>query len=479
MAHARGQPSNPQIAVLTGMPVSGMAYLDRPSEAGYFIFPDLSVRHEGKYRLVFNLYEETKEDRDRDAEGVDGRPPLPGGPNAPSNAFDWRLAVDSMPFTVFSAKKFPGLAESTVLSRTVAEQGCRVRIRRDVRMRRRDDKAAGYDEYDQEAEYTRARRTATPEERYSRQRSLSNTSVDRAQYMNDGPRRSSVSEYPPPYQQAYTPSPVAQQAPPPGGFLAFGQSTAPQYAAPPQAYGPPPPAPAQAAMHAPSYQQAPMPYPPQQYRRPSSAGHPYPERQAYPPYQPPVASGPRYDDYRRSSVGTGYTTTPGSTSVAHYPTVDPTYGSRAQPAQSYQPYPPRATTPNLPPVLPALKVPAMEPRYGSISSPAGPPPTDATHSNQAASYDSSRPGSSYQAHQPLAPASADYHQRAQKRSFDSVFSSVPHSKALHNGQRPASSYAEAASHFDDDDKEEAEAMFRMQYKRADGTEGARPLPSLF
>ena len=43
--------------VLTGMPVAGMAYLDRPTAGGYFIFPDLSVRHEGKFRLSFNLYE--------------------------------------------------------------------------------------------------------------------------------------------------------------------------------------------------------------------------------------------------------------------------------------------------------------------------------------------------------------------------------------------------------------------------------------
>ena len=54
--------------VLTGMPVSGMAYLDRPQEAGYFLFPDLSVRHEGRYRLTFNLYEQTKDEKDMDAD---------------------------------------------------------------------------------------------------------------------------------------------------------------------------------------------------------------------------------------------------------------------------------------------------------------------------------------------------------------------------------------------------------------------------
>ncbi|KAK6411743.1 velum formation-related protein, partial [Oleoguttula sp. CCFEE 5521] len=46
--------------VLTGTPVAGMVYLDRPSPAGYFIFPDLSVRHDGRFRLSFSLYEEVK-----------------------------------------------------------------------------------------------------------------------------------------------------------------------------------------------------------------------------------------------------------------------------------------------------------------------------------------------------------------------------------------------------------------------------------
>ena len=56
------------------------------------------------------------------------------------------MEVKSQDFVVYSAKKFPGLTESTALSRTVAEQGCRVRIRRDVRMRRRDGK--GGNDYD-------------------------------------------------------------------------------------------------------------------------------------------------------------------------------------------------------------------------------------------------------------------------------------------------------------------------------------------
>ncbi|KAL1892710.1 hypothetical protein Cpir12675_004407 [Ceratocystis pirilliformis] len=136
MAHGRVQtPSATSPPVLTGMPVSGMAYLDRPTVAGYFLFPDLSVRHEGRYRLAFNLYEEIKDAGDASIDPTDKISNANPGPS-----FDWRMEVKSNAFTVYSAKKFPGLTESTLLSRTVADQGCRVRIRRDVRMRTRENK---------------------------------------------------------------------------------------------------------------------------------------------------------------------------------------------------------------------------------------------------------------------------------------------------------------------------------------------------
>ncbi|KAI9749165.1 MAG: velvet protein [Lichina confinis] len=187
IAHGRVPQTTQAFPVLTGMFVSGMAYLDRPMPAGYFLFPDLSVRHEGKYRLSFNLYEETKDAKDADAEPSEqaraarARSRMPG-PHSPQAFVDWRLEVKSKPFTVFSAKKFPGLAESTSLSRIVAEQGCRVRIRRDVRMRRRGDAkptaaaaAAGFeDEHEDEDEglecddVDRAQTPATNEQQLGR-----------------------------------------------------------------------------------------------------------------------------------------------------------------------------------------------------------------------------------------------------------------------------------------------------------------------
>lgn len=263
MAHGRVQtPAANQPPVLTGMPVSGMAYLDRPQEAGYFLFPDLSVRHEGRYRLTFNLYEETKEDKDKDPDTPDPKITNPGLSVATGGSFDFRMEVKSVDFVVYSAKKFPGLSESTQLSRVVAEQGCRVRIRRDVRMRRRDRKAGG--DYDNaEDEYARRRRTETPESRDFRARSMSG-SAERTPYSVDTPRRPSGVEYPPHFPSQSSSS---------GGHLQF-LGTTPQYAQP-QSYPQPPSIPA-----SPSYPSSqPAPYSHQSnYAPPQQSPYSQPER---------------------------------------------------------------------------------------------------------------------------------------------------------------------------------------------------------
>ncbi|KAL2185427.1 hypothetical protein L209DRAFT_438833 [Thermothelomyces heterothallicus CBS 203.75] len=283
LAHARGTASSTNTPpVLTGMPVSGMAYLDRPLEAGYFLFPDLSVRHEGRYKLTFNLYEETKEDKDRDKD-CDSRshPPIAGLNPATGGSFDFRMEVKSQEFVVYSAKKFPGLAESTALSRVVAEQGCRVRIRRDVRMRRRDGKPTG--DYDNaEDEYNRRRRTATPDNRndYNRARSMSG-STERTPYPADSQRRPSVADYPPQYGQN----------PPSGGHLQFlgGNSNSQYPAAPPQSYAQPPSVPASPV------------YPPAQ----STSS--YQMQSSYPaPPPPPAAATPRSQSRERTPSQSSY-----------------------------------------------------------------------------------------------------------------------------------------------------------------------------
>lgn len=135
VAHGRMPPDDRHKAIITGTPVAGVVYLDRPSPAGYFIYPDLSVRHEGIYRLCFNLFEELKDENDLDAHSADT-----------VLCAMHRLEVKTTPFPVYIAKKFPGLSSSTTLSRTFAEQGCRVRIRRDVRLRK-PDKLTDYGDY--------------------------------------------------------------------------------------------------------------------------------------------------------------------------------------------------------------------------------------------------------------------------------------------------------------------------------------------
>jgi len=190
MAQGRLQAQPP---VLSGLPVAGCSFLDRPNPAGYFIFPDLSVRHEGLYKLVFTMYELTKDPLDADIVDIHDEPSEEGMYNEFGQNWYCRMEVTSSDFTVFSAKKFPGLAESTNLSRTVAEQGCRVRIRRDVRMRRRDRdrKPSGISGPDKSHDdsFGQPPRNETSD---IRPRSDSHSSMDRNPYGPDPQRRPSM-----------------------------------------------------------------------------------------------------------------------------------------------------------------------------------------------------------------------------------------------------------------------------------------------
>lgn len=255
IAHGRVQgQSSPTPPVLTGVPVAGVAYLDRPAPAGYFIFPDLSVRHEGLYRLNFSLYEEVKDPKDEDKDApsrprpIRSLPSLAGPLRETDEHIFFRLDVVTASFTVFSAKKFPGLSESTSLSRIVAEQGCRVRIRRDVRMRRREPKAGkdyGYDE----RHMTPDNFPSTPVER---PRSTSNASVEPPYGYCPTPQRVPSAQgfaytqgpYQPPAPVALPPGPSPSAGP--QSHLAFGaaqsQYCTPQMNMPPATPQPAPPA---------------------------------------------------------------------------------------------------------------------------------------------------------------------------------------------------------------------------------------------
>lgn len=79
------------------------------TDGGFFIFSDISVRLEGFYRLKFTLYE------------IEGQ------------YVNRMCSKTSDIFQVYSPKSFPGMSESTFLTRSFSDQGVRIRIRKEPR----------------------------------------------------------------------------------------------------------------------------------------------------------------------------------------------------------------------------------------------------------------------------------------------------------------------------------------------------------
>lgn len=510
MAHGRVPQERQTPPVLTGTPVAGMVYLDRPSPAGYFIFPDLSVRHEGRYRLSFSLYEELKQSKDHDKSDEVAQP----NPAGDSQHVTHRLEVKSEPFHVFSAKKFPGLSESTSLSRMVAEQGCRVRIRRDVRMRRRDHKSDGkdWDEYEEETAAARARASATPDpniypvmptphgymDQIPRPRSASNashhsvgTSISRrtslqemSQAFNQPSSHYGTAPHTPQNgyaQTSYGPSPGQQYQ-----QNQFAQSQAPMQPPPPQykpqtyPAPPPPPAPVQQSYYN-SYQPAPAPAPSHRY----SAPGPY-EAASQAPRQSVDYSNA---DYRRSSTQH----TPPPVAPSHVG-----YGQQAPHAyQPSYPLPPPTQAPS------QHSYPSMD-LYNNRPAPLEPvhPPANVNSSTPSqlsgrwelpALITDPKPGDKIEASSPMSagPQSSYFSatqtpQDTHKRSYGNVFTDRHQNGPLRQGARP-STYGHAdsitsipsLSAADDDDNTAGEldpSSMGMQYRRADGREIQRALP---
>lgn len=505
--------------VLTGTPVAGMVYLDRPKQAGYFIFPDLSVRHEGKYRLSFSLFEELKNNRDEDKATEESKPNVAGDAHV-SN----RLEVKSAPFHVFSAKKFPGLTESTYLSRMVAEQGCRVRIRRDVRMRRRDNKGGSskdWDEYEDQTATDRARMSATPDpnmyphgvrtpqgymEPVSRPRSASNAS-----HQSFGPsisRRTSVQDMNPAYQQPqygteshtphsgysqpYGPSPTQAYATMPYTQQPVMQAPPPQY---PQAYTAPPSIAPQTAPQQPYYGYV---------AAPPSAVQPAPQQYSMPP-QSSYESGPSsqrssvdysrqpQSEYRRGSVQQPTLPPPPKPQMGYQ---EASYSAQvALPKQLYQQGPPIA--PSQPQQSysssndfhrPAPVEPMPPPTRPTASTPlAGrafdlPPLQTTTAMLSANKLEASSPSSSLpqRSFYGVAQTPVDSH----KRSFGHVFSDGHQNQPLRQGARPgvnahdfmaANSSLSAADDEDEGGDLDPDSI-GMNYRRADGRQIRRALP---
>jgi hypothetical protein len=75
------------------------------------VFGDLSVKIEGVFRLQFTLFEV----RDKEVAYI--------------------KSITSGPFNVYASKNWPGMAESTPLTRSFSEQGVRLRLRKEPRFR--------------------------------------------------------------------------------------------------------------------------------------------------------------------------------------------------------------------------------------------------------------------------------------------------------------------------------------------------------
>ncbi|KAF9905543.1 hypothetical protein EC991_001573 [Linnemannia zychae] len=121
-----GQSDPPKLTrILMGSLVVSPILLNNPEgvPGWYFSFPDLSIRTEGTYTLKFSLMRFGSFDF---SSSEDGQASM--------------LVAEeiSEPFQVFSAKKFPGMTESTELSKAFAKQGLKIPIRNDLRIRKAD-----------------------------------------------------------------------------------------------------------------------------------------------------------------------------------------------------------------------------------------------------------------------------------------------------------------------------------------------------
>ncbi|RCH82174.1 hypothetical protein CU098_003025 [Rhizopus stolonifer] len=106
------QVTSSSINTVSGQTTSSMYKLKdiNNQDGGFFVFGDLSVKLEGKFRLKFSMFEIN----DLGATNL--------------------KTVYSDPFQVYPSKSFPGMLESTFLSRSFSDQGARIRIRKEHRV---------------------------------------------------------------------------------------------------------------------------------------------------------------------------------------------------------------------------------------------------------------------------------------------------------------------------------------------------------
>ncbi|KAF7955337.1 uncharacterized protein EAE97_000596 [Botrytis byssoidea] len=113
-------------ALLAGTTVSSCHRLKDPETdewGAYFVFGDLSAKIEGTYILEFNLFES------REDEVV------------------WMGCISSDQFNVYSSKAFPGMMESTTMTKKFQEQGLKLRVRKEPRSLLRK-RGPAFDDYE-------------------------------------------------------------------------------------------------------------------------------------------------------------------------------------------------------------------------------------------------------------------------------------------------------------------------------------------
>ena len=192
-------------------------------DGGFFVFGDLSVKQEGKYRLRFYLHV---------MRGMEST---------------LITSIQTDEFTVYPAKTFPGMAESTFLTRSFSDQGVRLRLRKDSRtMTTRKRNSAAASMVDQ---HRNTRQRVDMEGEYRARGHSLNTMPDRSHQMNgyyggplqQSPGASSLQQSPILYQQPgnYTTMPPHSQSPTtpasmPPGPMQHASSMAPMLGGIPQ-----------------------------------------------------------------------------------------------------------------------------------------------------------------------------------------------------------------------------------------------------
>ncbi|PTB70108.1 hypothetical protein BBK36DRAFT_1166304 [Trichoderma citrinoviride] len=132
MAVVGGQPQGMFTRNLIGsLAASAFRLTDTSEHLGiWFVLQDLSVRTEGPFRLRFSFVNVGPVAGQNGAKVNTGRAPI-------------LASCFSEVFNVYSAKKFPGVCESTPLSKTFAAQGIKIPIRKDANLKGGD----GEDDY--------------------------------------------------------------------------------------------------------------------------------------------------------------------------------------------------------------------------------------------------------------------------------------------------------------------------------------------